>query len=69
LVADGLPVLVGVSRKSMLGALTGRDVADRLPASLAAAVLAAEAGAAIIRVHDVAATRDALAVWKELRGE
>ena len=69
LVADGIPVLVGVSRKSMLGALTGRDVADRLPASLAAAVVAAEAGAAIIRVHDVAATRDALTVWQALRRE
>lgn len=69
LVADGLPVLVGVSRKSMLGALTGRDVNDRLPASLAAAVVAAQSGAAIIRVHDVAATRDALAIWQALKGE
>lgn len=60
---DGLPVLAGMSRKSMLGALTGRHVGDRLPASLAAAMLAAQRGAAILRVHDVAATRDALAVW------
>ena len=57
------PLLVGVSRKSMLGALTGRDVAQRMPASITAAVLAAQRGAGILRVHDVAATRDALAVW------
>lgn len=60
---DGLPVLVGISRKSMLGGITGRPVGERLPASLAAAVLAAAKGAKILRVHDVAATRDALAVW------
>lgn len=60
---DGLPVLVGISRKSMLGAITGRTVGERLPASLAAAVVAAAKGAKILRVHDVAATRDALAVW------
>ncbi|MFZ2853768.1 MAG: dihydropteroate synthase [Rhodocyclaceae bacterium] len=60
--ADGFPVLAGMSRKSMLGALTGRAVADRLPASLAVALLAAQRGACILRVHDVAATRDALAV-------
>ncbi|HTY98445.1 MAG TPA: dihydropteroate synthase [Rhodocyclaceae bacterium] len=58
----GLPVLAGLSRKSMLGAITGRPVTDRLPAGIAAAVLAAQRGAAIIRVHDVAATRDALAL-------
>ena len=60
----GLPLLVGLSRKSMLGTITGRPVEDRLPASVAAAVLAATNGAKIIRVHDVAATRDALAVWQ-----
>lgn len=60
---DDLPVLVGVSRKSMLGAITGQPVGERLPASVAAAVVAAAKGAKIIRVHDVAATRDALAVW------
>jgi dihydropteroate synthase len=60
---DKLPVLVGVSRKSMLGAITGRPVAQRLAASVAAALLAAQKGAKILRVHDVAATRDALAVW------
>lgn len=61
--ADPLPLLVGVSRKSMLGEITARPVMERLPASLAAAVLAAAKGAKILRVHDVAATRDALAVW------
>lgn len=62
----GLPWLVGVSRKSMLGQITGRAVEDRMVASVAAAVLAAQAGAAIIRVHDVAHTVDALKVWQEL---
>jgi len=61
------PVLVGLSRKSMLGALTGRDVAQRLPASLAAALIAAERGAIIFRVHDVAPTVDALKVWHAVR--
>jgi dihydropteroate synthase len=56
-----LPLLIGISRKSMLGAVTGRTSPDdRLAASLAAAVLAAERGAAILRVHDVAETVDAL---------
>ena len=56
---------VGLSRKSMLGALTGRkEPAERLAGSLAAAVIAVERGARIIRVHDVAATVDALAVWQ-----
>ncbi|HQL10373.1 MAG TPA: dihydropteroate synthase, partial [Lentisphaeria bacterium] len=59
----GFPLLVGVSRKSMLGAITGKPVEERLAASVAAAVLAVQRGAAILRVHDVAATRDALAVW------
>lgn len=58
------PVLVGLSRKSMLGQITGRPVEQRLGASVAAALVAAARGAAIIRVHDVAATADALAVWK-----
>lgn len=57
------PVAVGLSRKSFLGALTGRDAPeDRLAASLAGAVLARRAGASLFRVHDVAATRDALVV-------
>ncbi|GAB5451414.1 MAG: dihydropteroate synthase [Halioglobus sp.] len=59
----GLPVLVGLSRKSMIGKLLGRDVDERLPASLALAVLAVERGAAIVRTHDVKATADALAMW------
>lgn len=63
---DGLPILAGVSRKSMLGAITGRPVGERLAASLAGAVMAAVKGAAIIRVHDVAATRDALAVYSAI---
>jgi dihydropteroate synthase len=63
LAACGLPVLVGVSRKSMLGALTGREVGQRLPGSLAAMLAAVAGGARIVRVHDVAPTRDALAVW------
>jgi dihydropteroate synthase len=62
--ALGLPLLVGWSRKSTLGVLTGRDVGDRLAASVAAALLAVERGAAIVRVHDVAATVDALAVYR-----
>lgn len=62
-----LPVLVGVSRKSMLGQITGRPVDERLAASVTAAVLAAQRGAAILRVHDVAETKDALAVWSALK--
>lgn len=62
LAALGQPLLVGLSRKSMIGALTGREVSERLAGSLAAAVLAVERGARVIRVHDVAATRDALRV-------
>ncbi|MCG2576806.1 dihydropteroate synthase [Dechloromonas sp. XY25] len=61
--AEALPLLVGVSRKSMLGAITGRPVEQRQAASVAAALMAAQKGAKILRVHDVAATRDALAVW------
>ena len=65
----GLPVLVGMSRKTMLGAITGRPVDQRVAAGIAAALLAVERGARIVRTHDVAATRDALAVWMALRGE
>jgi dihydropteroate synthase len=64
---EELPLLAGLSRKSMLGAITGRSVGQRLSASVTAAVLAAQRGAAILRVHDVAETRDALAVWQALR--
>ena len=58
----GLPILMGLSRKSTLGQLTGRAVDDRLPASIAAAVLAVVNGAAVLRVHDVGETVDALKV-------
>lgn len=66
--AAGYPVLAGLSRKSMIGALTGRPVGERLPGSVAAALIAAQRGAAILRVHDVAATRDALKVWQAVKG-
>jgi dihydropteroate synthase len=66
LIGHGYPVLVGLSRKSMLGALTGRSTEDRLAASVAAAVLAARRGAAVVRVHDVAETVDALKVMQRL---
>ena len=58
----GLPLVVGLSRKSLIGELLGRDVGQRLPASLALAVMAAERGAAIIRTHDVGATVDAISM-------
>jgi dihydropteroate synthase len=64
----GLPVVAGWSRKSTLGAVTGRAADDRLAASLAAALLAVQRGAKIVRVHDVAATRDALAVLAAFDG-
>jgi dihydropteroate synthase len=60
---NGHPVLAGISRKSMLGKITGREVGDRLVPSVAAAVLAAERGASIVRVHDVPETIDALTLW------
>lgn len=65
----GYPILVGMSRKSMLGAVTGRDAAGRLHASLAAALIAVERGAAVVRVHDVAATVDVLRVSWAVRQE
>ncbi|MEO9811234.1 dihydropteroate synthase [Marinobacter alexandrii] len=58
----GHPILVGMSRKSMLGHITGRDVSERLPTSLAAATISAMKGASIIRVHDVRETVDAVKV-------
>lgn len=65
----GVPLLVGLSRKSVLGGITRRNVAEeRVYASVAAALLAVAKGAAILRVHDVRATRDALAVWEAVRG-
>lgn len=57
------PVLLGVSRKSMIGAITGRSVDQRVAGSIAAALAGVARGAAIVRVHDVAATKDALEVW------
>lgn len=60
---SGFPILAGLSRKSMLGHLLGREVSERLPGSLALAAIAAQKGAHIIRVHDVAATVDVLAVY------
>ena len=61
------PVLVGMSRKRMIGEATGQPVDRRAVGSAAAALLAAERGAAVLRVHDVEATRDALAVWAAMR--
>lgn len=66
--AIGRPVLVGFSRKSMLGKLTGRATGERMPASVAAALLAVQRGAMLIRVHDVGATRDAITVWNAVEG-
>jgi dihydropteroate synthase len=63
LAALGHPLLVGWSRKRTLGDITGRPVDQRLPASLAAALKAVSLGAQVLRVHDVAATVDALKVW------
>ncbi len=62
----GLPVLAGLSRKSMLGAITGRGVDERLAASVAAALIAVQRGAAIVRVHDVRETVDALKIWEAI---
>ncbi len=68
LLALGQPLLVGLSRKSMLGVLTGgKPPQQRMAASIAAALAAAENGAHVLRVHDVAATVDALKVWRRLR--
>ena len=60
----GLPLLAGVSRKSMIGAVTGKPVEQRLAGSLAGALAAVAHGAQIVRVHDVAETVDALKVWQ-----
>ena len=60
----GYPVLAGISRKSMLGKITGKEVDQRLSPSIAAAILAADRGAKIIRVHDVPDTVDALKLWE-----
>jgi dihydropteroate synthase len=63
-----VPIMAGLSRKSMLGAVTGRDVGERLPASIAAALIAVQRGANVVRVHDVGATIDALKVWNAVNG-
>jgi dihydropteroate synthase len=64
----GSGAYVGLSRKSMIGKLTGRDVpADRAAGSVAAALIAVQRGARMVRVHDVAATVDALAVWQAVK--
>jgi dihydropteroate synthase len=65
--ALGFPLVVGLSRKSMIGKLLGLEVADRLPASIALAVLAVERGATLVRTHDVAATWQALQMSVALR--
>ena len=65
----GYPLLAGWSRKSSLGAMTGLDVDQRLLPSVAAALLAVERGAHVVRVHDVRETVQALAVWKAMRSE
>ena len=65
--ATGAAVMAGISRKAMLGRITGREATERAYASVAAALIAVQNGAAIVRVHDVAATRDALAVWSAVK--
>ena len=65
----GQPLLAGLSRKATLGALTGRDVDDRVAASISAALIAVMHGARVVRVHDVRETVDALSVWRAVTGE
>jgi len=67
LLALGRPLLIGWSRKSTLGRLTGRPAGERVHASVAAALMAVERGARVVRVHDVAATVDAIKVWQAAR--
>jgi dihydropteroate synthase len=62
----GVPVLAGLSRKAMLGAITGQDVDHRVAASVAAALITVQRGASIVRVHDVRETVDALKVWNTI---
>ena len=63
----GVPVLVGLSRKSMLGTITGRGTDERVVASVVAALIAVQRGASIVRVHDVRETVDALRVWQSTK--
>jgi dihydropteroate synthase len=65
----GVALLAGLSRKAMLGKITGREVGERVHASVAAVLIAVQNGARIVRVHDVGATRDALAVWQAVASE
>lgn len=65
----GYPLLAGLSRKSLLGVLTGRPMGERTIASVVSALIAVQRGASIVRVHDVAPTRDALKVWEAVVGE
>jgi len=65
----GLPVLAGLSRKGMIGKLTGRELDARVHGSVAAALIAVQNGATIVRVHEVAATVDALAVWRAVAAQ
>jgi dihydropteroate synthase len=69
LAALGRPLVVGVSRKSMFGQLLGREVDERMAGSLAAGLMAIDRGAAVLRVHDIRETADAIGVWRAVRGE
>lgn len=62
----GMPIMAGLSRKSMLGTITGREVGDRVAASVATALIAVQRGASIVRVHDVRETVDALKIWNAI---
>ena len=64
----GRPLVIGVSRKSMFGRLLGREVGERMAGSLAAGLMAIDRGAAVLRVHDIRETADAIAVWQAVRG-
>jgi len=61
------PVLAGISRKSMIGKITSKDADDRIAPSVAAVIMAADRGAKIVRVHDVAETVDALKLWEAIQ--
>ncbi|MBZ1350855.1 dihydropteroate synthase [Alcaligenaceae bacterium LF4-65] len=67
IVSSGYPVVFGASRKSMLGAVTGRSVDQRLAGSIAAALAGVAHGAEVLRVHDVGETRDALIIWQSVK--
>jgi len=64
----GRPLVIGASRKSMFGQLLGREVGERMAGSLAAGLMAIDRGAAVLRVHDIRETADAIAVWQAVRG-